>query len=168
MNVDKTNDPMIARITGNACRRHFAVKTYDENNETIDLLVNTTDPYEGVTPVDFYDDEWTYRFEVTSACEWTISLEPLVLADLLTVPGQITGAGDDVIILDIPEGATPDLAHIVGNAEARHFAVKSFGGWGDLLVNTTDPYDGTVILDPETILFVVTATGDWTIEVSTK
>lgn len=168
VDVEKTDDPMIARISGNDCSGHFAVKNYDENNETLDLLVNITDPYQGVVPIDFFEGEWTKRFEITSSCEWIISLEPIVSARFLTIPGSISGTGDDIVVLDVPDGKIPDLVQITGNEISHHFAVKSFGGWGDLLVNTTDPYDGTSILDPETAVFVVTASDDWTIEVTAK
>ena len=169
VNVDKPEVAMIARIAGNSCNRHFAVKSIDENNETIDLLVNTSDSHEGVVPIDFRNGEWTKRFEVSSNCEWSISLEPLNNASVFEAPGIFEGTGSDVILLKTQEGQVPDLAKIVGNSASRHFAVL---GWSfestDLLVNTSDPYEGTVLLDAETELFEIKAIGDWSIEVTIR
>ncbi len=37
-------------VRGNAGSRHFAVQGFDAANESTSLFVNTTDPYEGITP----------------------------------------------------------------------------------------------------------------------
>ena len=63
-------------------------------------------------------------------------------------------------------GSKPDLAKITGNTESQHFAVISYGKTSDLLVNTTDPYDGTVILSSDVILLEINAVGDWLIEIT--
>ena len=152
----------IVRITGNAGGSHFAVINYDSTGNRIDLLVNTTDPYEGVLPLDFAVGEHTTRFEVTARGAWTIEVRPLDDATFMEVPGVIEGAGDAVIVLI---GEAPDTAIIVGNPQSRHFAVIGHGDRRDLLVNTTDPYSGQVLLQPNTVVLSVSAVGAWTIEV---
>jgi hypothetical protein len=154
----------IAHITGNAGSRHFAVKSYDSNGESIDLLVNTTDPYDGVVLMDPADTHTT-RFEVTGTGEWMIVVDSIFAARELEVPGIIEGVGDDVIIL---VGGIPDLANIKGNEQSRHFAVKGYGARADLLVNTTDPYEGTVILADDIVVIQFTAVGPWSMEVTAK
>ena len=129
------------------------------------MLVNTTDPYDGVRPLDFNNGEHTTRFEVTASDEWRIEALPITSARILTVPGSIEGNGDDVIFV---EGATPDLAKIKGNAESRFFAVKSYGKSSNLLVNTTDPYEGTVIVSGDTVILEIQAAGNWSIEITAK
>lgn len=151
----------LARITGNANSQHFAVKSFDFWGDPIDLLVNTLDPYEG-THLLGYVDLYPHRFEVTATGEWKIEILSIVDAIQLDTPGLIEGVGDDVIVVTFE----PDLAHIIGNEQAQHFAVKSYGPSRDLLVNTTDPYDGTVILDEITLFITFTATGPWSIEVT--
>lgn len=155
----------IVHITGNGQSHHFAVKNYNSNGETIDLLVNTTDPYDGIRPLDFRNDEHTARFEVNATGEWKIEVLPISSARVMAVPGIIEGQGDEVILL---KGAKPDLAKIKGNSESRHFAVHAYGNFSDLLVNTTDPYDGTVIVNEDVVVLEITATGIWSIELTAR
>ena len=58
---------------------------------------------------------------------------------------------------------TPDTAHIVGNADGRYFGVIGYGEHYDLLVNTTDPYDGRVIVGSQITIVEVSAEGNWEI-----
>lgn len=155
----------IVHITGNASSRHFAVKNYDGNGNYLDLLVNTTDPYDGIRPLDFGNNEHTTRFEVKAVGEWKIEILPLTSARVLNVPGSIEGKGDEVLIL---RGGKPDLAKIKGNASSRHFAIKAYGNYADLLVNTTDPYEGTVIVRSDTVVIEIKAEGNWSIEITSK
>lgn len=164
IDIDKGDEPALAHITGNSASRHFAVISYGVNGEQIDLLANTTDPFDGIRPIDFMPNEHTSRLEITATGEWSIEVYPLVGAHTLSVPGVFEGAGDDVLVLT---GGTPDLAAITGNADGRHFAVLGYGNGQDLLVNTTDPYyEGTVILDRNTMVLEVNAEGAWSISVS--
>jgi len=166
VDVETSGEAVLAHIIGNSGGRHFAVSNLDTSGNQIDLLVNTTDPYEGLLPLDFSTNDHTTRFEISARGPWTIELLPLTSVRRLNVPGVIEGLGDDVIAL---EGGTPVLAHIVGNAAERHFAVFSYSSGGrDLLVNTTDSYDGQVILDSDTFLLEITGTGPWSIEVSER
>jgi len=57
--IDKGVGPAIIHINGNATSRHFAVQNVDNSNQTIDLLVNTTDPYDGYRPLDFRSSDHT-------------------------------------------------------------------------------------------------------------
>ncbi len=165
--VDANNPYPVAivHITGNAESRFFAVTNYGKDGSQIDLLVNTTEPYDGVRALDFGNNEHTTRFQVQSSGSWTILLSPVSAARQLNVPGTIRGRGDDVLHLT---GGKPDLAKITGNASRRFFAVEGYSSSVDLLVNTTAPYAGTVILNSATMFIVVSAIGDWTIEVTSK
>lgn len=156
----------IAHITGNASSSYFAVESYDENGETVDLLVNTTDPYDGYVPVNFIDYQKANRFQITASDDWTITLLPIhpAFVHSLDVPGSISGTGDDVILLF----GDPDTAKINGNASSQYFAVESYGTNWDLLVNTTDPYEGIVILSKDAWILQVTASDPWTIEIIGK
>jgi len=163
--VDLENpfDVAIAHIVGNAASVYFGVENYGADGESIDLLVNTTDPYNGIRPLDFREGEHTTRFEVTATGDWSITVMSLLEARQRSGPGTIEGVGDDVFVLT---GETPDVSNIIGNAEGLYFGVMSYGEDSDLLVNTTDPYEGTVIVDPSTFVIEVNATGPWTINIS--
>ena len=86
-------------------------------------------------------------------------MRPLASARRVSVPGTIEGTGDDVLIID----GEPDIAQITGNADGNYFGVWSYGDRGNLLVNTTDPYDGRVIVAGDTMLIEITAVGGWSI-----
>lgn len=167
VDVDRPNDPALAHIVGNAGgRANFAIWSYGPDGERIDLLVNTIDPYEGTRPLDFLEGEHVTRFEVIASGEWTITILPLTAARQVEVPGEIEGTGDDVIVL---VGGDPDTAVITGNeGGAANFAIWSYStsAGRDLLVNTTDTYEGTVILDRDTIIMDIHAEKPWTISIT--
>jgi hypothetical protein len=169
--IDIDLEPMsgyaVAHIVGNSTSRHMAVQSFDANGNPVDLLVNTTDPYDGFRPVDFYERETTVRLQVTATGPWQITLYPITPEHnrVIDVPGTYSGVGDDVTFL---EGGIPDMANIKGNQSSRHFAVISYNGGGDLLVNTTDPYEGSVILHKDTIVLEIVSAGGWSIEIISK
>lgn len=159
VDVNKWEGPALVRVEGNAESRHFAVLTH--GGDYPDAIVNTTDVYRGVRLIDF-EDSLTSRFEVNAEGGWRIEVLPLSEARVLVVPGMISGEGDEVLILD----GVADLATIRGNEAERHFAVMTHGDrFPDAIVNTTDPYEGTVIVGSETTVLEVLAVGGWTIEV---
>lgn len=167
VDVDKDSMGVLVHITGNADGRHFAVANYGSGGEQYDLLVNTTDPYDGVRPMDFLDDEHTKRFEVTATGDWTIeitSLSPDVLGDhIINAPGSYVGTGDDVFFVL----GDCDTATIEGNSEGRYFGVFGWYSKGrDLLVNTSDTYKGTVIMKRDTFAVEVVAVGAWSISIT--
>ncbi len=161
VDVSKGKDPCIVHITGNASSRFFAVKNLDATGGLIDLLVNTTDPYEGWRPLDWRVGETTTMFEVSATGSWTIEVLPLLSAHTCQIPGTCTGTGDDVVLL-IGSGTK---AAIKGNASGRFFAIIGYANSSDLLVNTTDPYEGTVLLRGAKAL-EIRASDEWTITVS--
>ena len=148
---------VIVHVVGNAESSYFGVTGFDEAGKQTDLLVNTTDPYDGITLLDARKGQTTTRLQVEAQGDWTIEVRPLAMARAAAVPGTTSGAGDDVLLLD----GEPDTAHIVGNAEGRYFGVIGHGKRYDLLVNTTDPYDGRVIVNRDTVVIEVKATGEW-------
>lgn len=80
-----------------------------------------------------------------------------------------TGTGDDVLSVPIDEGQRGRwlLLRIEGNPAERHFAVKS-GSRGRALVNTTDRYRGSILVEPSSdssLDLEITADGQWSFEV---
>lgn len=149
----------VFRITGNQEEGHFSVKAYDSFAEYIDLLVNTTSQYSGVT----YDPtQSTAMLEVSATGDWTIELVSIYTMDALISGNSISGEGDAVLQVFAPVLT----ADIQGNDASAHFSVKSYdmdGGYLDLLVNTTDPYSGTVMMGLDVSTLVISAEGPWTI-----
>ena len=145
------------RIAGNAVGKYFAVKTYNSSGGYGELLVSTTDEYSGVT----YDPSLDVSMiEVTAEGEWTIEVIDLITLDIIETGDTITGSGDYIFSL-YKHGKT---ATISGNAAGQYFAVKSYDNYGrysDLLVSSTDPYKGKVMLKNDATIVSVTAIGDW-------
>lgn len=163
------NESAIARIKGNSGSRHFAVVNYDGEGNYLDLLVNTTEPYEGIVLL----DSETAEFEISATGAWEIEVRPLVTARSVAVNdsikitdycGRITGKNDEVIIVVSNQKST--LVTIKGNSSKRYFGVVGYGdsGW-DLLVNTTEAYEGTVRLPKgDIVVLEITAIGNWEIQ----
>lgn len=144
-------------ITGNSAGRHFSVTAYDADGNQLDLLVNTTDPYSGIT-ADRHQNAAT--LEIKAHGDWVIEMRSIYTLPVMSPGETYSGSGDSILVASNPG----NTATITGNPDARHFAVIGTGhGVYDLLVNTTEVYSGTVKLSSNTAGFIVTAVGDWTI-----
>lgn len=150
--------PVVLYVKGNSEGRHFAVKGYDENDNQTELFVNTTDAYEGIT---LDPSGTTTVLEIKAQGSWVVEARSYRSMRTIESPGSIEGSGDEVLLV---EGDTT-LATISGNKEGRHFAVKGYNPRADLLVNTTDVYEGTTKMSKDTFLLEVIAGGDWSIEI---
>lgn len=145
---------MTFHITGNDAGRHFAVAGYTADGNRTDTFVNTTDPYSGVV----FDTGETRELEISAQGPWTVEVQSIRAAETVQIPGETDGGGDYVFQLD---GDARTVA-ITGNEAGRHFAVEAYDASGsDLLVNTTEPYDGRVRLPSGAEVIVVTAVGEW-------
>ena len=134
---------------------HFSVKGHHGGD--YDLLVNTTDPYDGTTLI--YPNE-EYTFEVTANGEWTIEVYELGTSST----DAFSGNGDTVTPIFLK---TSDVYEITTSG-GGHFSVKGWGNYDyELLVNTTDEnYSGTVMFDngEDYAFFEITASRDWEIK----
>lgn len=160
VDIIKDDVPLLAYINANAGSRHCAMKSFDSAGGQIELLVNTTDPYEGLRPIDFNVGEHTARFQIECEGAWRIELRHIDTAVGIG-PGETrTHRGDDVFVV-----RDADTLTITGNAESRHMGVHAYdidNGNVELLVNTVDPYQGEVIT-PAFAVIVVQAVGDWSV-----
>jgi len=152
--------PFLVYATGNQGERHFSITGFDAEDNQTELFVNTTKSYEGVT-LDYGD---TSLLEIDATGDWEIELRSIRDARLVEVPGSIEGSGDEVFLVE----GEPSVAEVTGNQEGRHFSVVSYNEpiglmSSDLLVNTTDPYEGSNRIDGDTELIVVTAVENWEI-----
>jgi hypothetical protein len=149
--------------TGSA---HFAIWSYDENNERIDLLVNTSGKYKGRVLIDILVGEpITRRMEITADGAWTITVLPLGVEflHLCYIPGPCEGEGDDVLgLVGDPDTMQVDYP---GNS---YFSIWSYGPEIDLLVNESGPYAGRVLIQKGTVLFSIHAEGPWTLDITAR
>lgn len=159
--IEPPDDEFVLYVNGNAESHHFAVKGYDASGTMTELFVNTTEPYEGITIDPNYE---TTTLEINANGEWHIEVRSLWSCDIIEDYATFSGSGDSVVLLNV-DAAT---AEIEGNAESRHFAVKSYGDsknllYQNLMVNTTEPYSGSVMMKYDPYYLVITAVGEWSI-----
>ena len=101
--------------------------------------------------------------EIKAEGEWTVELISFGLLDVIHGGDTYAGTGDMVFLM-YDYGKTADIS---GNVDAHHFAVKAHSETTtDLLVNTTDPYEGTVLLRDKFFVVEVTAESPWTFTLS--
>lgn len=159
LEIDEPDGMYVFQISGNESGNHFAVKSYDENGESLDLLVNTTSVYNGTT---LGSTNGVKLLEISANGEWSIDLVSIYNMPSISAGETYSGANDAVIQINT-DGLT---AEVSGNESERHFAVKAYDlNWNyiDLLVNTTDIYSGTVMLTNSPNLLVINADGPWSI-----
>lgn len=148
---------VMVSVEGNNDGGFFAVQGVDGDQ---DLLVNTTDPYDGTRLMDVQGGETT-QLQVTATGPWTITINSIAAAVRFT--GAFNGARDSVLLYEGSAG----VAHITGNPQARFFAVEVYTDTdSDLLINTTDTYDGRVPFPEGLALVAITAMGPWAIAVT--
>jgi hypothetical protein len=146
--------PMLVHVAGNEAGRHFAVESYTAGGDRIDLLVNTTDPYDGVV----FDSGSARELEISATGPWTVTVASIRAARVVRAGEAIEGEGDNVFQIE----GSPRAAAVRGNEAGRHFAIRTVDPRG-LLVNTTDPYEGRVRVPANASVVVVTAVGFWSI-----
>ena len=161
--------PGVIFYEGQSNKGYFALVPYDENNQPMSAIcnVNSFDPYKGACLFNA-DGKYAIRLDTKTTGKWTLKISPLSQARTLSVPGTITGNGNDLIVLT---GGVPNLATISANAEKQLFVLipyKADGSRMISLVNTSDPYQDTVSIRSGTAIIEVMATGSWTITITGK
>ena len=148
---------------------NFIVRNYDADGNRIDGLVNEIGNYDGVLPLDFSAGERTSRFEVKADGQWKIEISALWNAHNFKLPGQFEGEGDDVVWFTSPESKSADVATIK-HSGTSNFIVRGFsdGGGQYGLVNEIGNYEGQLILEPMTFIFIIKADGAWSVDVTTR
>jgi hypothetical protein len=153
--------PYLLSILGNSERRHFSITGYTTDSNYTDLLVNTSDFYSGIVGVDLGSGEDTEILEIKAEGQWKIGVWHIGSAQKIVSSKRSDGANVLWVV------GNPFTAKISANAGRNNFAVTAYdknGDYAKLLVNTTDRYNGTVLLPKEVWLLEIKAVGDWTIE----
>ena len=148
-------------VVANASSRYFGISPILASGESGSTLVNTTDPFDGTVLLLGTGNDAISGFEVTSNGPWTFTIKSISEVTKLSAGETLEGNGDGLIRLAETQGLT--TISVVANSESRYFGVRQQGDRTSSVINTTDAYDGTVKLDPGTILLEVTATGGWQI-----
>jgi len=153
---------VVAEIVGNQENRFFQVKPYLGEKPYSSLII-TSDPYSGVTPLNFSGDN-PDTLEVSAEGSWKI-----IIRSVLTTPvfsgSTISGTGDTVIQFPDNDKTYQDLT-ITGNQENGFFQVKPYacnGSPKSSLVITSDPYNGTVRSRSGSCYLAISAEGNWTL-----
>ncbi|MCA1568714.1 MAG: hypothetical protein LC798_00005 [Chloroflexi bacterium] len=137
---------------------NFAVWSVDSAGSQTDLLVNTIGAYSG--SVLFDEQGHSVAFSVEASGRWTIVIKPIEHARKWTQASNLTGTGDDVVMLD--PGTSGLATSVFAHQGSGNFAVWSYSSSGvELLVNEIGAYSGEVLLGAGTLLFEITADGPW-------
>ena len=157
--------PLLLTITHSG-QMNFIVQAYDDDNNLIDLIVNSIGSYEGKRPLNF-GYRSASRLSIKADGHWTIQIDDISKASAIVVPGKLSGHGDDVILL---QGEKPDTITLTHNGE-MNFIVTAFSSKArllNLIVNEIGPYQGKNLLPANTKILVVQADGDWTIDITSR
>lgn len=149
-------------IVGPNIRDNFIVYSYDMEGVEDELLVNTIGSYNGFQVL------WKpiSRLSIESGGSWKVEVFPIApkYAHVLEVPGTYEGHDDDVIVLS----GNPDLAKFKAPSNDNFIVYSSTETRETLLVNEIGPYSGTKVLPLGTFILEVMASGDWSVEVTSK
>ena len=160
--LDPIDDWFVFEIEGNKDEAYFGVIAYDKNGQRLTALVNTTDSYHGIV----YDKTQSVTtLEVNAKNSWSISVKSLYDCQYGMKGTTVKGTGDDVILFYSDKGRSA-TATIKGNTGEDYFGIIGYDKSGNRIaayVNTTDKYDGKVLLKGEPVIFEINATGEWEI-----
>ena len=132
----------------------FAVETI----ESEELLVDEIGTYAGRVLFDMEQGQDSTRLRITADGPWTVTLLPF--ESLRVFQDEISGQGDDLVVYMGTDGvATLD------HKGERTFAVQTYGGSQELLVNEIGTYTGDQPLKSGTLLRI-TADGSWSVRVA--
>lgn len=165
----------IARIHGNLPGQYFSVTTYDSLGNQLDLLVNAGEAYYGIVPFNFdaynIQDVSGGLVEIKATGDWSIEVMKLTSLDFAYNSQTVLGYNDSVFYVK----GSALTATIVGNKDAKYFSVSAVGIDGnkvdsDLLVNTSDPYQGSVRLprNKDGIIVIVKSSDTWGVGFNTS
>jgi hypothetical protein len=168
LEVNKWQGPAIARFTHTGLS-YFTVESFDSSGKHIEFLVDTIGDYSGTVPVDF-DQTATRRLTINADGTWGIQFLPVTSAQIVPVPGTITGKGQQVFSL---VGQAPDIISVDASQASGTFLIQVYGYkpglvYLGILVNGVAPFTGAFIAPSGASLLAVTASGTWKIDITGK
>lgn len=168
LEVNKWSGPAIARITHTGLS-YFEVESFDASGRHLEFLVDTIGDYSGTVPVDF-DQTATRRLTINADGTWGIQFLPVSSAQMVPVPGTITGKGQQVFSLVglAPDQITVDASQASGTFIIQVYKSKSTTDYLGLLVTGVAPFTGAFLAPSGANLLTVTASGPWKIDITGK
>ncbi len=168
LEISKWPGPAIARLTHTGLS-YFTVESFDASGKHLEFLVDTIGDYSGTVPVDF-DQTATRRLTINADGTWGIQFLPLTSAQIVPVPGTITGKGQQVFSL---VGQTPDVITVDASQASSTFLIQVYKyspalDYIGILVNGIAPFTGVFTAPSGAVLLSVTATGTWKIDIIGK
>lgn len=162
ISIEVPDSAYVFQISAPTNDAHFSVKGYDAQDNYTDLFVNVTEPYTGTV----IDTQFSTRtLEINAECDWTITVASAYAMPVVKSGEVYQGTGDTVLCLD----SDVSKISIQGNAESSYFGVITHGVDGpELLVNTTEPYQGTVKTNGTPSAIQVYASGLWALGIDTE
>ena len=155
------NGRYVFEITGNAGSDYFGVIPYTASGKRMSSLVNTTERYHGIV---YNPEQDVVMLEVKATGTWKIVMKSIYKCPKYKAGETASGSGDSIILLN---GGGVTTAYITGNEGSNYFGVipyDHYGKRGSSLVNVTDPYKGTVLVQDAPWIFEVLSEDDWTIQ----
>ena len=152
----------VIHVIGNEIGEGFMVRNFDTNGELIGILVDTSDPYDGIRPLDFLNTEDTGSLEITGVGEWEVEIIEIFDAPFLDMPGNLTQSGDYVLVLG---GGLPDSALVKKEEAIGNFRILGYGRSIEVLVDSTGSLDGVFSINPDIVVLEIQAQGEWTLDV---
>ena len=141
---------------------YFGVIAYDKTGERLSALVNTTGSYHGIV---FDETQSAATLEIKAKGDWTIKVLSIYEARYGYKGSKVKGNGDEVILFYTNNGKSA-TATIKGNADEKYFGIIGYDKTGERItayVNTTEKYDGKVLLKGDPVIFVIKSGSDWEI-----
>lgn len=139
---------------------NFVVMALDAANQsTGDLLVNTIGTYSGTTAFGLTSFTEGVRLQIGADGAWSLTIAPLASAP------ELVGAGTgDAVFLYGGDAAALAATHDGGSNFAVIEETDAFLSMG-LLINEIGAYSGTVPISSGPSVLMVTADGNWTLQV---
>lgn len=161
LNIQKGIGEVLVHIVGNSARKDFDVIARDSNKKAIDLLVRTTNPYDGIRKMDVYEGEHTALLDITATGEWEVKIYPFYAIYIAVAPERVDGVGDNILHI---EGG-PFNIRICGIVESGEIGVFAhYSDYSDLLVSSSKSIDETFEVFPDIIFLEILTTERWSIE----
>lgn len=152
----------VIHVIGNEIGGEFTIRNFDLDGELIGLLVQTDEPYDGIRPLDFLNTEDTGSLEIQGEGDWVIEIIDIFEAPFLDMPGNLTQSGDYVLVLG---GGVPNSALVKKDEAIGNFRILGYGRSIEVLVDTTEPVEGVISINPDIVVLEIQAQGEWSLEV---
>jgi hypothetical protein len=126
------------------------------------LLISTAGAYHGTVLFDQLEGVHSDSLQIEADGAWTATIRPVPEAQRWDQSGPLTGAGDDVILVE-PATSARTTVTIVHDGQARFIVVSYASPGGGTLVDEMGSYAGVGVLDEGTFVLEIRADGEWSI-----